>query len=149
MSATITLTNDIAEVQRLKTFFAEYAQEHDFSQELILDMNLVFEEVVSNIIFYGYNERTKQPRIEIDIQHEPETLTIVISDDATPFNILEAPEPDLDIPFEEREIGGMGIHLVKTLMDELEYARIDGRNVLTMRKSLVPLRRNKNKKTYT
>lgn len=136
MKTRLVLTNQIAEVERLKTFFTEFGQAQALSLEVIQDMNLVFEELVSNIIFYGYNEDTQQPRIEIDIARDPENLLVTITDDAKPFNILEAPEPDLDIPFDEREIGGMGIHLIKTLVDNLEYNWTGNRNVVTMTKRL-------------
>jgi anti-sigma regulatory factor (Ser/Thr protein kinase) len=61
-------------------------------------------------------------------------VTVTVEDDGVPFNPLEATEPDLDRPLEERSIGGLGIHLVKNLMDDVEYRREAGRNYLVMRK---------------
>ena len=138
MSLHVVLTNDIAEIQRLKTLFIEYGHTHQFSPECIQDVNLVFEEAISNIIFYGYtDEEQKHVRqIEVEIEFEDDTLILEIRDDAKPFDPLKAPEPDLDIPFDEREIGGMGIHLVRMLMNELEYKRVEGTNVLKMKKVL-------------
>lgn len=138
MSAHVVLTNEISEVQRLKTTFTEFGKAHHWSDELIQEINLVLEEAVSNIIFYGYPDVVEDQvhQIEVDIELEKDSLVLEIRDDAKAFDPLEAPEPDLEIPFEEREIGGMGIHLVKTLMDELAYARIGDQNVLTMKKFL-------------
>lgn len=136
MSLHVALTNEISEVQRLKTLFVEYGEVHQFSRELIQDIHLVLEEAVSNIIFYGYEERAEESRIDINVDLKEGTLIIEIRDDAKPFNPLEASEPDLEIPFDEREIGGMGIHLIRTLMDELEYTRSKGKNIFTMKKIL-------------
>jgi anti-sigma regulatory factor (Ser/Thr protein kinase) len=138
MNLHVVLTNDISEVQRLKTAFAEFGKAHRCSAELIQDIHLVLEEAVSNIIFYGYPDALEDQahRIDVDFTFEQHCLLLEIRDDAAAFDPLSAPEPDLDIPFEEREIGGIGIHLVKSLMDELVYARIGHQNVLTMKKFL-------------
>jgi len=138
MNLHVALTNDISEVQRLKTVFTEFAKAHCCSAELIQDIHLVLEEAVSNVIFYGYPDALEDQahRIEIDFAFKQHYLLLEIRDDAAAFDPLAAPEPDLDIPFEDREIGGMGIHLVKTLMDELAYARIGDQNILTMKKFL-------------
>ncbi len=149
MNLHVVLTNAISEVQRVKTAFAEFAKAQHCSNELILNIQLVLEETVSNVIFYGYPDAVEEQahQIEVDIELTEHDLVLEIRDDAAAFDPLKAPEPDLDIPFEEREIGGMGIHLVKTLMDELEYARIKGRNVLTMQKCIVPIQRDESKET--
>lgn len=136
MSLHVILTNNVSEIQRLKVLFAGYGKTQHFSAEFIQDINLALEETVSNIIYYGYEENTQKPRIDVDFDVKEGALVLKIQDDAKPFNLLEAPEPDLDIPFEEREIGGMGIHLIRTVMDEVEYARVEGKNVLTMKKFL-------------
>ena len=136
MSLHVVLTNEISEVQRLKTSFVEYGKTHRLSNELIQDIHLVLEEAVSNIIFYGYDEKAEESRIDIHADLKGGTLVIEIRDDAKPFNPLEASGPDLEIPFDDREIGGMGIHLIRTLMDDLEYTRSKGKNIFTMKKIL-------------
>jgi anti-sigma regulatory factor (Ser/Thr protein kinase) len=67
---------------------------------------------------------------------DPDTLTIQVADDGVPFNPVDAPPPDLDLPIEERPIGGLGIHIVRSLVDTIEHRRDDGRNVLTMTKKM-------------
>lgn len=137
MTTHIILRNEISEVQRLKATMVEYGNNHQIADEVIQDVNLVLEEAISNIIFYGYEDK-KAHQIEVAMSLNETTLVFEIKDDGKPFNPLEAPEPDLEIPFEDREIGGMGIHLVRTLMDELAYRTEQGKNVLIMKKHLPP-----------
>ena len=67
---------------------------------------------------------------------EGDELTIRVEDDGRAFDPLQAPPPDLDLPLEERPVGGLGIHIVRSVMDAVEYQRRGGRNVLTMRKTI-------------
>ncbi len=135
MSTTIILKNEISEVQQLKAVMREYGKSHYIDQEVIQDVNLVFEEAVSNIIFYGY-EDAEAHQVEVRIAISEGLLCVEIQDDAMPYNPLETPEPDLEIPFEDREIGGMGVHLMRSLMDELAYKREGEHNVLLMKKRI-------------
>ena len=135
MNIQVTLRNEIAEVQRLKTILAEYGKTLHFSNELIHDVNLVLEEVISNIIFYGY-EDAQEHQIAVEIAVTADTLVLEIHDNGKPFNLLDAPEPDRDVPFEDREIGGMGIYLIRTLMDEITYRAEQGKNILMMKKRI-------------
>lgn len=135
MKTRVILRNEIAELQRLKAILVEYGQTFHFSDELIHDLNLVLEEAISNIIFYGY-EDAQEHQIEVEIAVTADTLVLEIHDDGKPFNLLDAPEPDLDVPFEDREIGGLGIYLIRTLMDEITYRAEQGKNILMMKKQI-------------
>jgi anti-sigma regulatory factor (Ser/Thr protein kinase) len=135
MKTTMRLKNDITEIQQLKDRMIEYGKAHHISTEIIHDIKLVLEEVVSNIIYYGY-EDAQEHQIEIDVVLNQSLLVLTITDDAKPFNPLDAPEPNLDIPFEDRQIGGAGIYLMRTLMDTVKYRREQGKNVLVLSKRL-------------
>lgn len=135
MNTTVILQNEIAEVQRLKDTLIECGKDHHISDEVIQEVNLALEEAVSNIIFYGY-EDAEEHQIEVQIDLQDDLLVLELRDDAKPFNLLDAPDPDLEASFDDREIGGMGIHLVRTLMDELDYRREQGKNVLLMKKHI-------------
>jgi anti-sigma regulatory factor (Ser/Thr protein kinase) len=96
---------------------------------------LVLEEVVTNIISYGYMDETVHS-ITVNITLENRDLTLLISDDAREFNPLEKPMPDLDAPLDERPIGGLGIALFRSIMDSVEYRRKNDRNILVLKRKL-------------
>jgi anti-sigma regulatory factor (Ser/Thr protein kinase) len=98
-----------------------------------MELNLAVEELFTNIVFYAYDDQ-EQHEIEILFEH-PETgcVLITLSDDGKTFNPLENPTGDnLVKSFEEREIGGLGIHLVRKMVSHIEYKRLDGRNILLL-----------------
>jgi anti-sigma regulatory factor (Ser/Thr protein kinase) len=98
------------------------------------DLNLALEEILTNIMSHGYvDEREHEIRVSLSLQ--PGAVRIEVEDDGRPFNPLQAPEVDTTKPLDERMAGGLGIHLVRRLMDGLEYKRERERNRLTMRKN--------------
>jgi anti-sigma regulatory factor (Ser/Thr protein kinase) len=111
----------------------ELGEEQHFSRELVHDINLVLEEIISNIILYGY-EDAKLHQIDLELRYDEQEVELRIQDDAKAFNPLDVPDPDLELPIEERPIGGLGIYLTRSLMDELNYTRAQGKNVLTLKK---------------
>ncbi|WFS62171.1 SpoIIE family protein phosphatase [Pseudodesulfovibrio thermohalotolerans] len=111
--------------------------EHGLHPKIVFQLTLVLDELTTNIISYGYADFDEHP-IDVTISLEGDLLTIRVEDDAEPFNILEAPEPELELPLEERAkpVGGMGIHLVKSMVHGIHYKRENGRNVLTLSKDI-------------
>jgi len=97
--------------------------------------NLAIEELVTNCVKYGYDD-TNEHIIEIELSLSPAELVLTVTDDGHPFNPLELPEPDTKLPVECRVVGGLGIHLLRKMSDRMEYVRADGRNRLTIHKSL-------------
>ncbi len=93
--------------------------------------NLAFEELATNILKYGYDDSALH-EILFHIQIQPGMLQLVLEDDGHPFNPLDCPEPDVDLPAEERVPGGLGIHLVRKMADRVLYQRQDGRNRVTV-----------------
>lgn len=114
-----------------------FGEEHGLERKIIFHLTLVLDEIITNIIQYGYADFDVHP-IDVTISLKDTTLSIRIEDDAQPFNILEAPEPELDVPLDDRDkpIGGMGVHLVKSMVHCITYERKDGKNVLTLSKDL-------------
>ncbi len=115
----------------------EFGAANNLPMKVIFKLTLVLDELVTNIISYGYADFDEHP-IDVGINLDKGIVTIRIEDDSEPFNILEAPEPELETPLEERDrpIGGMGIHLVKNMVDKIEYSREDGKNVLLLTKEI-------------
>lgn len=111
-----------------------------FSAENHLDASAVWpfqvslDEMLSNTVRCGYGDAPGEHEIEVRFHLSDGLLEVVLIDDGAPFNPLEAKEPDTTQPLEERAGGGLGIFLVRRLMDEVRYERLEGRNVLTLRK---------------
>ena len=94
-------------------------------------MNIALDELLNNIISYGYNDKDVH-EIEIKIELRSERLIIIINDDGIPFNPFIADAPDMKTSVEEKSIGGLGIHIVKNLMDECDYKRNINNNIITL-----------------
>lgn len=115
----------------------EFGAAHGLPQKVVFHLTLCLDELITNIIDYGYADFDEHP-IDVVVSIVDDIITIRIEDDSEPFNILTAPEPELDTPLEERvrPVGGMGIHLVKNMVDHIDYTRENGRNVLLLSKRI-------------
>lgn len=131
----IVLKNDHPEVRRLAELLEQFGEAHDLPIKLVLDLNLALDEVITNTISYGY-EDDDEHEIAIEIALQDGIVTVDIVDDAKPFDPLDAPKPDIHAPIETRAIGGLGVHIVKSLMDRVSYRYEDGHNKLRLEKSL-------------
>jgi anti-sigma regulatory factor (Ser/Thr protein kinase) len=129
----IVLVNRRREVERLTGLVEQFGEAHGLATDDVSAVNLLLDEVVINIISHGYDDE-REHQIAVNLALEDRVLTIRIEDDGRPFNPLDAPAPDLDLPLEERPIGGLGIYIARSIADEMEYHREAGRNVLTVKK---------------
>ena len=135
MEKTITLANDIAEISRLNQFVEEMEEEFSLAPDITFNLNLVLEEAVVNIINYAYPKEEHQ-FIYISAKRYENSIVIVLTDSGKEFDPTLAPEADITLSAQEREIGGLGIFLIRHIMNEVKYERIDGKNILTMEKKL-------------
>jgi len=131
----IRLNNNISEVNRAVEQVEAFGEERGLSLKIINTVNLALDELVTNIVSYGYDDEARH-EIVIELLLDDEKLTVNVIDDAKAFNPLDQPEPDIDLPLEEKKIGGLGIHLIRNLLDELEYNRVGNKNVFTMKKKI-------------
>lgn len=104
----------------------------------VTDMQVALDEILSNILRNGFGDG-RPHRIDVTLSVDARTLRAEIEDDCAPFDPLAVPPPDLGGSLQERRVGGLGIHFVRTLMDQVSYARADGRNRLVVEKKLVDL----------
>jgi anti-sigma regulatory factor (Ser/Thr protein kinase) len=109
--------------------------EQQVSFEAMYLVSLAIEELVTNCIKYGYKDSNSHT-IDFLLRVDGETLRLEVIDDGNPFNPLEAPRPDLSLPPEQRPIGGLGLHLLRELADEMRYERRDGTNRLSLTKRM-------------
>ena len=128
---TLTLTNDIQDLERLEPFLDNFFEQNKIDPSLLPSVNLALEEALANVIMYAYPEGV-QGEVTLTAKVSDNAICIEISDMGVPFNPLQQKEANLNVSLEERQIGGLGIHLIKEIMDKVEYAREGERNVLTM-----------------
>lgn len=133
MQHSITLTNDIQQVPQLADFVDMVCEEVGMDMAVAIQMNLAMEEAVVNVMSYAYPADTVG-NVTIEAVTIADQLQFTITDCGTPFDPTAKEDVDTTLSAEERPIGGLGIHLVRQLMDSITYERIDGKNVLTLRK---------------
>ena len=120
-----------SELERISAAVEDIGQRENWPAQLIFRVNLVLEELGLNIMSYGYDEGLHE--FEITLTSEADVLRIEVTDDGRPFDPLnEAPEPNLDASVDDRQVGGLGIHLVRTMVDEMSYRREQDKNHLTL-----------------
>ena len=133
----LTIGNDLEELDRVHTWVEAFQADNALSADVAFALTLSFDELLTNIISYGYPTDV-QHAVWISMRIVGDDLHIRIEDQAAPFNPLTAEEPDIDAPIEDRRIGGLGIHFVRTVMDSVEYQHSNGRNILLLVKRLTP-----------
>lgn len=127
----IVMRNDIAQIPTL----AEWIESLDIPSSLNMSLNLALEEAVSNVMLYAYQE-DKKGEVLIEAEKSETQITFVISDSGVAFDPTRQPEADITLSAEERAIGGLGIHLVRQIMDSITYQRKDDKNILTLIKKI-------------
>ena len=131
----IKLKNQLSELKRFKEAFNAFADNNDFSKPIRREIRVVFDELLGNIIHYAYND-DQDHTIEVKVEFFGDRLIMTIEDDGIPFNPLEKETPDTELPLDERKAGGLGIHLVRNLMDKVSYQRRIHKNRLTLVKNI-------------
>ncbi|MEG1576066.1 MAG: ATP-binding protein [Clostridium sp.] len=125
-----------------------YLHEAGCSEETVYALEVALEELITNIVNYAYpagcdmaymevlcamEETPEQKRTEQETPERYERVIVTLIDEGIAYNPLEQPEPDIELPLEKRSIGGLGIYMTKHLIDELEYHRRDGKNILILK----------------
>lgn len=135
MEKSIVLANEISEISRLAAFIEEIGEEFGLTPDVVFNLNLVLEEAVVNVINYAYPKEDHQ-WIYLSAKLQDGSIILVLTDTGKEFDPTMAPEADITLSADEREIGGLGIFLIRQIMNEVKYERIDGKNVLTLEKKL-------------
>ena len=118
-------------LSRIEEVLNDMAEAEDWPITLTMRANLILEELVLNSLTHG--DTSGPTEIDLELNSQDFTLAISLTDDGSPFNPLtDAPEPDVTLPLAERPIGGLGVYLVKTMGEELEYRRESNRNHLKL-----------------
>ena len=135
MNDVLTLDNDVQQVPQLAEFIDRVCETAGVDLPLTAKLNLAIEEAVVNVMDYAYPKDVKG-EVRIEAIAEEACLTFVISDSGVAFDPTAKEDADTTLSLEERPIGGLGIFLVRQIMDSVDYERKDGKNILTLKKEL-------------
>ena len=124
-----TIGNTLTSLPPLTTAVNRFLDQHTVPREAIFRVNLAIEEIVTNIIKYGYDD-TDPHTITVNLALFPDTIRLQLKDDGHPFDPLQTPAPDIHVPLDQRKVGGLGIHLVRETVSRIAYRRENGANVL-------------------
>jgi anti-sigma regulatory factor (Ser/Thr protein kinase) len=130
----INLTKNISDLTMLVTKLEKFFEENNISS-ISIPMTLILEELYTNTITHGASDG-RDIFIEVNLGIDKNELVMTYKDNGIPFNVLKLPDPDLTASIEKREVGGLGVHYVKTLTDSVEYDYLEKQNVLKMKKKL-------------
>jgi serine/threonine-protein kinase RsbW len=131
----MTIGADPREVTTAAAAFVEFAEAQGLPASIRRRVSVALDELLTNTIRYGFAGRSGG-EVTIEAELCPDRLTVTLTDDGKPFDPLSAASPDTALPVEQRKIGGLGIHLVRGLMDEVSYQRRADRNVVVLAKHL-------------
>ena len=135
MELTLALKNNIEEINRLHSFIEEVGEAFALPMKTVMNLNLVLEEAVTNVIMYAY-PKEEHEYIHLTAKEQEGKLIFILTDSGKAFDPTQAPDADITLSTDDRQIGGLGIFLIRKIMNEVKYERIDGKNVLTLEKEL-------------
>ena len=130
------IPNQYSGISVLNKAFSSFSESHGITTEVRRQFNLVLDELLNNVISYAYDD-DREHEIEIVCRYYKDRITLSISDDGIPFNPFVGEPPDTAVPLAERPIGGLGIHLVQSLMDKASYQRKVDKNIVNLVKYIV------------
>jgi anti-sigma regulatory factor (Ser/Thr protein kinase) len=130
------LKNDLSELEDLCQHLNKFGQAVGLSEACITDVNICLDELFTNVVSYGFEDNLEH-LIQFTMNLDNQVLTLSIEDEGIPFNPLEKKDPEVPADLIDVRIGGLGIHIVKKLMDDIRYQRKQGKNKLTMKKNVL------------
>ena len=131
------LKNDLSELEALCQHLNKFGRLTGLSEACIRDVNICLDELLTNIVSYGFEDDLEHI-IRFTMELDNQVLTLSVEDEGIPFNPLEKKDPEVPADLTDVRIGGLGIHIVRKLMDDIRYNRKQGKNKLTMKKFIQP-----------
>jgi serine/threonine-protein kinase RsbW len=131
---------DTAAMRQVNDFVAAFAREQAIVADEAARILILLEELLTNLIKYGYPDRAEPGQVEIALVLDGSRLEIEFIDDGCAFDPFAAPLPNLDDPLEQRQVGGLGLHLLRSLSDEVRYERRNNTNVIRLSRLVAPPR---------
>ena len=129
------LKSKLSELETLCRHLEDCGDIMNLPQKCLFEINLSLDELFTNIISYGYQDDLEH-QIKFSLTKDRETLVLEVEDEGVPFNLLNAADPEVSQDLDSIDIGGLGIHLIKKMMDDIDYQRIEGKNKLILKKCI-------------
>ena len=132
----LTVVATVENIETVTDFVNEQLEALDCPMKAQMQIDIAIDELFSNIAHYSYNPEVGQATVRVEVVENPLAVTITFIDNGVPYDPLSKENPDLTLSAEERQIGGLGIYLVKKSMDEITYEYKDGQNILSIKKCI-------------
>ena len=132
----LTIEAKIENIEAVTDFVNEQLEALDCSMKAQMQIDIAIDELFGNIAHYAYNPEIGQATVRVEVIEDPLAVTITFIDNGVPYDPLAKADPDTTLSAEEREMGGLGIYMVKKSMDDITYEYKDGQNILTIKKKI-------------
>jgi anti-sigma regulatory factor (Ser/Thr protein kinase) len=132
----LTIAATVENIEVVTDFVNQQLELLECPMKAQMQIDIAIDELFSNIAHYSYNPEVGQATVRVEVVENPLAVTITFIDNGIPYDPLAKEDPDLTLSAEERQIGGLGIYLVKKSMDEITYEYKDGQNILSIKKCI-------------
>lgn len=131
---TISLSNDLADIPRVIVAFEQFCARQGIAESTVQGVNVALDEILTNVVSYAFEDSTAH-EIYVELKANGQRLVVDVKDDGRPFDPLQAPAPELAGGIDDRIVGGLGIHFVRSILDDVSYRRVGGWNIMTLEKT--------------
>ena len=132
----LTIAATVENIDMVTEFVDEQLENLGCPVKAQIQINIAIDELFGNIAHYAYKPDVGDATVQVEVKENPLTVSITFIDSGIPYNPLTVSDPDITLSAEERQIGGLGIYMVKKYMDEISYEYREGKNILTIKKKL-------------
>ena len=132
----LTVEAKTTNIEAVTDFVNEQLEALDCPMKAQMQIDIAIDELFGNIAHYAYNPEIGKATVRVEVIEDPLAVTITFIDNGVPYDPLAKADPDTTLSAEEREIGGLGIYMVKKSMDEITYEYKDGQNILKIKKNI-------------
>ena len=136
MMKEMTVDAAIENIPAVTAFVEEQLEQYDCPMKAQMQIDIAIDELFSNIAQYAYTPKTGKATVRVEVTEDPMAVVITFIDNGVPYAPLAKEDPNVSLPADERQIGGLGIFMVKKSMDEITYEYKNGQNILTIKKHI-------------
>lgn len=134
--AELTLQASLEKLDEVLAFVEENLEKNECPMKVLMQVQIAVEEIFVNIAHYAYDSEQGMVTIRVEVGGDPLQVMITFIDQGVPYDPLQKEDPDVTLSAEDRQIGGLGIFMVKKSMDDIKYEYADGKNILTISKKI-------------